>query len=112
MRLDVGAATGVMDVVAPAIVVVEMISAWLSSSCSEGIGSKVAFDSSMDSPQSFKCQSTNVPLCSLTIESLTIIVQVPTPDSPLPKLVNPSRINIVDLYSPVNNGHESPILIS
>ena len=69
-------------VVVPAIVVVA-ISAWLSSSCSSGMGRRVALEASIDSPHNFRCQSTKVPLCSLIIVSLTITVQVPIPDSPL-----------------------------
>lgn len=78
-----GWGAGVMDVVVPAIVVVEMISVWLSSSCSVGIGRRTAFEASIDSPHSFKCQSTNVPLFSFTTVSLTKTVHFPIPDSPL-----------------------------
>lgn len=68
--------------VTPAMVVVAM-SAWLSSSCSVGIGSTIAFSASIDSPHNFRCQSVKVPLCSFTKASLTVMVQVPMPDSPL-----------------------------
>lgn len=78
----VGVGTGVMACVVPAMVVVD-ISSWLSSSCSDGIGRSFCFDASIDSPNSFRCQSMNVPLCALTSVSLTMIVQVPIPDSPL-----------------------------
>ena len=74
---------GARVVVAPAIVVVEMIWSWLSSSESLGMGRRVAFEGSIASPQSLRCQSMNVPLNSFTIVSLTTMVQVPIPDSPL-----------------------------
>ena len=54
--------TGANVVVAPAIVVVEITWSWLSSSCSEGIGRRVAFEASIASPQSLRCQSIKVPL--------------------------------------------------
>lgn len=69
--------------VTAATVVVDIISAWLSSSCSDGIGRRVALEASIDSPKSFRCQSVKVPLCSFTWLSFTMIVQVPMPDSPL-----------------------------
>jgi hypothetical protein len=81
---DVGVVASSMEVVAPRIVVVEvMISSWLSSSCSEGMGRRVDLEASIDSPQSLRCQSMKVPLLSFTCVSLTMIVQVPMPDSPL-----------------------------
>ena len=45
---------GVTACVIPAMVVVEIISAWLSSSCSLGMGRRTALEASIDSPHSFK----------------------------------------------------------
>ena len=84
---DVGVGTGVIACVVPAIVVVDdMILSWSSSSCSSGIGRRVCLLASIDSPQSLRCQSMNVPLCSLTMVSFTITVHVPMPDSPLRRI--------------------------
>lgn len=51
-----------MVVVEPATVVVEMMAVWLSSSCSVGIERRTVLEASIASPQSFRCQSTKVPL--------------------------------------------------
>ena len=78
----------------PAIVVVdEMIWSWLSSSCASGMGRRVALLASIASPQSLRCQSMNVPLCSFTMVSLIITVQVPIPDSPLKNVSTCSATN-------------------
>ena len=94
-----GCGTGVMDVVMPAIVVVEMMSVWLSSSCSVGIGRRTALEGSMDSPHNFRCQSTNVPLFSFMTVSLTRTVQVPIPDSPLVDVSKYQNGDLVKLTS-------------
>lgn len=108
---DVGVGSGVMAWVVPAMVVVEeMILSWSSSSCSSGIGRRVCLSASIASPQSLRCQSMKVPLCSLTMVSLTIIVQVPTPDSPLGDIsIDKEKARG---YIPMNNRHEGPIIVS
>lgn len=79
--LEVGTETGVVE--APRVVVA--MTSWSSSSFSVGSGMSVVFLASMASPHSFKCQSMKVPVCSLTCVSLTMIVHLPTPSSPLPQ---------------------------
>lgn len=96
---EVGCATGVMDVVVPAIVVVEMMSVWLSSSYSVGMGRSTALEASIDSPQSLRCQSTKVPVFSFTTLSLTRTVQVPIPDSPLENVSILQKMDIAMLTS-------------
>ena len=96
--------------VVPAMVVVAMMSAWLSSSCSDGMGRRGCFEPSMDSPHNFRCQSMKVPLFAFTSVSLTITVQVPIPDSPLLMLMRTDICMRCDL--PMNDRHESPVFIS
>ena len=55
---------------------------WLSSLCS-GRGCSFWMEASMHSPHRFSLQSRNLPSNGFTLVSLTIIVQVPIPDSPL-----------------------------
>lgn len=52
---------GLTAVLVAEMVVVSILS-WSSSSWSVGIGSNFAFEASIDSPNSFRCQSINVPL--------------------------------------------------
>jgi cobalamin synthase len=79
---DVGAgATGV--VLAMIVVVLLAIALWSSSSSSDGRGRRTALAGSILSPHNLRCQSVNVPLNSFMMVSLTTIVQVPTPFSPL-----------------------------
>jgi hypothetical protein len=79
--LDGAGSTAV--VLAMIVVVLLAMALWSSSSSSDGSGNLTAFEASMLSPQSFRCQSVKVPLNSLTMVSLTTIVHVPIPDSPL-----------------------------
>src|SRR5262245_41426039 len=65
-----------MVVVVAAMVVVPS-KAWSLSSSSWGIGSFLAFAESIDSPQSFRCQSIHVPVLSFKFESLTTTVHLP-----------------------------------
>lgn len=65
-------------------VVVE-ITSWSSSSSSVGKGRGLASLGSMDSPQSLRWKSVQVPLFSLTLVSFTMTVHLPRPDSPLCK---------------------------
>lgn len=67
----------------------------------------------MDSPQSLRCQSVKVPVCLLTMVSLTMMVQVPTPDSPLGKVSwclgeDGERGG----YAPMRDAHEGPVDIT
>jgi len=83
MMDEVGDETETEVVVPAMLVVLDITWSWLSSSSSVGMGRRVALEASIDSPKSLRCQSMKVPLFSFTIESLTMRVQVPIPDSPL-----------------------------
>ena len=111
VRREVGVVAMPTEVVAPTMVVVDvMIASWLSSSCSDGMGRRVDFEASIDSPQSLRCQSMKVPLCSFTCVSFTMIVHVPTPDSPL--IVVSGYSKWLEKIIPVNNRHKGPVIVA
>src|SRR5947209_359531 len=65
----------------------------------------------MHSPQRFSLQSLKRPSSSLTIVSLTMTVQVPTPDSPLKDSVR-YHVDFINHNSPMDHRHKRPIHVT
>lgn len=92
---------------------VEVEAMELLSSPPPGSGSNLAFSASTASPHNVILQSTKVPLTSFLTPSMMIIVQVPTPSSPLILASgNNQIIGLADLEIPVLNTHKGPIVIA
>src|SRR2546423_9893724 len=64
----------------------------------------------MHSPQRFSLQSRNLPVISLTCVSLTMMVQVPIPDSPLKPVRIAWETKVGSL--PMSHRHKCPVFIA